>query len=235
MAERFRYFLEKVKDLAGGGKVGYSQPTYMCEFDTAWRNRALTYYLEEAGVFPVDVTPEAALDFYIQCCSIEVNTVSAAGIAATLANGGTSPLTGKHCLSSHTLRAVLTLMFTCGMYDYSGEWCVHVGLPGKSGVAGLIYVVIPHVMGIAIFSPPLDSHGNSVKGVEFCKALVTRFPYGVFDKLTVRGPDAPPPMPMPVPAPSEMTRIRVPSGPVTGSGGSPPGSPVTSPRKGVVL
>ena len=135
-------------------------------------------------MFPPEVSPEAALDFYIQCCSIEVNTQSAAGIAATLANGGRSPLTGVEVLATSTVKSVLTLMFSCGMYDYSGEWCVHVGLPAKSGVAGLVYVVIPHVMGIAIYSPPLDSHGNSVKGVEFCKALLKLYPYGIFDALT---------------------------------------------------
>ena len=137
-------------------------------------------------MFPPEVSPEAALDFYIQCCSIEVNTQSAAGIAATLANGGRSPLTGVEVLATSTVKSVLTLMFSCGMYDYSGEWCVHVGLPAKSGVAGLVYVVIPHVMGIAIYSPPLDSHGNSVKGVEFCKALLKLYPYGIFDALTGR-------------------------------------------------
>jgi glutaminase A len=185
MSTRFKHFSDKLKALAGGaGKVGFSQPTYLCEFETAWRNNALMYYMEEAGVFPVDVTPEAALDFYIQCCAIEVNTASAAGMAATLANGGTSPLTGVPCLSTATVKSVLTLMFSCGMYDYSGEWCVHVGLPAKSGVAGLVYVVIPHVMGIAIFSPPLDSHGNSVRGVEFCKRLLHNYPYGVFDSMT---------------------------------------------------
>ena len=147
MATRFKYFMDHLNALAGGGKVGFSQPTYLCEYETAWRNNALMYYMEEAGVFPTDVTPEAALDFYIQCCAIEVNTVASAGIAATLANGGTNPLTGVECLSTSTVKSMLTLMFSCGMYDYSGEWCVHVGLPAKSGVAGLVYVVIPHVSG----------------------------------------------------------------------------------------
>ncbi len=145
MSTRFKYFHDALKSLAGTGKVGFSQPTYLCEYETAWRNNALMYYMEEAGVFPTDVTPEAALDFYIQCCAIEVNTVASAGIAATLANGGTNPLTGSECLSTSTVKSMLTLMFSCGMYDYSGEWCVHVGLPAKSGVAGLVYVVIPHV------------------------------------------------------------------------------------------
>jgi glutaminase len=145
MATRFKYFMDHMTAMAGTGHVGFSQPTYLCEYETAWRNKALTYELEEAGVFPADVSPKDALDFYIQCCSIEVNTVAAAGIAATLANSGVNPLTGVDCLSASTVKSVLTLMFSCGMYDYSGEWCVHVGVPAKSGVSGLIYAVIPHV------------------------------------------------------------------------------------------
>jgi glutaminase len=156
MSSRFKHFMDKLEELAGGaGKVGFSQPTYLCELETSWRNNALKYFMQEAGVFSPETNPDAALDFYLQCCSVEVNTAAAAGIAATLANGGTSPLTGVECVAASTVKSVLTLMFSCGMYDYSGEWCVHVGLPAKSGAAGLMYIVIPHVMGIAISRRPL--------------------------------------------------------------------------------
>ena len=181
--ERFRYFLSNVSDMAGGEHVGFSQQTYLCEQETAWRNNALMYYLHEAGVFPKERKPEEILDFYLQACSVEVNTRAAANIAATMATGGICPTTGKQCISPQITKAVLTIMFSAGMYDYSGEWCVHVGLPAKSGVAGLVYCVIPHVMGVAIWSPPLDSHGNSVKGVEFCKRLLARYRFGIFNSL----------------------------------------------------
>ena len=181
--ERFRYFLDRVSAMAGGEHVGFSQQTYLCEQETAWRNNALMYYLHEAGVFPRERTPEDILDFYLQACSVEVNTKTAANIAATLAKGGTCPLTGEQCVAPQIIKAVLTIMFSAGMYDYSGEWCVHVGLPAKSGVAGLVYCVIPHVMGVAIWSPPLDSHGNSVKGVEFCKRLLARYKFGIFNAI----------------------------------------------------
>eukprot|EP01138_Halocafeteria_seosinensis_P013823 gb/GECG01014115.1/.p1 GENE.gb/GECG01014115.1/~~gb/GECG01014115.1/.p1 ORF type:complete len:1394 (+),score=186.92 gb/GECG01014115.1/:1-4182(+) len=183
MAARFRFFKQLVSDVAGGEKIGFSQPTYLCEQETAWRNNALMYYMTNAGVFSHDSDPLQALDFYIQACSMEVNTRIAANLAATLATGGVSPLTGKRCFSPVTTKSCLTLMFSCGMYDYSGEWCTKIGLPAKSGVAGLVYVVIPHVLGMAVYSPPLDSHGNSVRGVEFCKRLLERYRFGIFDQI----------------------------------------------------
>lgn len=183
MAARFRFFKQLVSDVAGGEKIGFSQPTYLCEQESAWRNNALMYYMTNAGVFSNENDPLQALDFYFQACSMEVNTRIAANIAATLATGGVSPLTGKRCFSPVTTKSCLTLMFSCGMYDYSGEWCTKIGLPAKSGVAGLVYVVIPHVLGMAVYSPPLDSHGNSVRGVEFCNRLLERYRFGIFDQI----------------------------------------------------
>lgn len=183
MAGKFRFFRKFMSDVVGGSKIGFSQPTYLCEQETAFRNNALMYYMDNAGVFPADVNPTTALDFYFQACSIEVTPQMAANAAATLAAGGVSPLTGKRCFSPVTTKSCLTLMFSCGMYDYSGEWCTKIGLPAKSGVSGVVYVVIPHVMGIAVFSPPLDSHGNSVRAVEFYKRLLQKYKFGVFDHI----------------------------------------------------
>jgi hypothetical protein len=145
--------------------------------------QALVAFMTDAGVFPKQAKPSEALDFYLQACSIEVDTSIAATIAGTLANGGVCPLTGVAALSPVTVKSTISLMFSCGMYDYSGTWMSEVGLPAKSGVAGLIYVVVPHVMGIAVFAPPLDSHGNSVRGVEFCKRLLQHYPFGIFDQI----------------------------------------------------
>lgn len=89
----------------------------------------------------------------------------------------------RKVLSSSIVKHTLQLMYSCGMYDFSGEWACTIGLPAKSGVSGSIFMVIPDVMGIAIYSPPLDSHGNSFRGVEFCKRLVEKFNWNVFDVL----------------------------------------------------
>eukprot|EP01138_Halocafeteria_seosinensis_P012360 gb/GECG01012629.1/.p1 GENE.gb/GECG01012629.1/~~gb/GECG01012629.1/.p1 ORF type:complete len:579 (+),score=63.97 gb/GECG01012629.1/:1-1737(+) len=183
MAGRFRFFRKLLTDVVGGEKIGFSQPTYLCEQETAWRNNALMYYMDSAGIFPEDADPRQALDFYFQMCSIEVNPQMAANAAATLATGGISPLTGKRCFSPSTAKSCLTLMFSCGMNDYSGEWCTKIGLPAKSGVGGIVYVVIPHVMGIAVYSPPVDAHGNSVRAVEFFKRLLSEHRLGIFDQV----------------------------------------------------
>ena len=98
-------------------------------------------------------------------------------IAASIANGGVCPITHDKILKPDIVRDVLSLMHSCGMYDYSGQFAFKVGIPAKSGVSGAILLVIPNVMGITVFSPPLDSLGNSVRGVKFCqvrkKKLVT--------------------------------------------------------------
>ena len=107
-----------------------------------------------------------------------------ASVAATLANGGISPITGRRVLSTETVKNCLILMFSCGMYDYSGNWAFHVGLPAKSGVSGCVFVVIPNVMGLCVFSPRLDFRGNSVRGIEFCKILAKKYKFHIFTQLT---------------------------------------------------
>ncbi|CAB1346706.1 unnamed protein product, partial [Coregonus sp. 'balchen'] len=115
------------------------------------------------------------LDFYFQLCSIEVTCESASVMAATLANGGFCRITAERVLSPEAVRDTLSLMHSCGMYDFSGQFAFHVGLPAKSGVAGGILLVVPNVMGIMCWSPPLDKLGNS--------DLVSRFNFHNYDNL----------------------------------------------------
>merc|ERR1719215_2366208 len=104
---------------------------------------------------------------------MEVNTESLAVMGATLANGGLCPINNDKVLRPDIVRDVLSLMYSCGMYNYSGQFAFQVGLPAKSGVSGGIMLVIPNLMGIALYSPPLDSLGNSVRGIQFCQELVS--------------------------------------------------------------
>ena len=183
MGERFDYLQNQYRALAGGGGVGFNNSIYLSEKETANRNLAIGYYLKEHNCFPPGSSLEDTLDLYFMSCSIEVNSNSASVMAATLANGGYCPITQEQILSPISVRNTLALMHSCGMYDYSGTFAFKVGLPSKSAVSGCILVVIPNVLGMCLWSPPLDSIGNSVRGVHFCEQLVDVFNFHHYDSL----------------------------------------------------
>ncbi|CAL8257348.1 unnamed protein product [Gadus morhua 'NCC'] len=182
-AERFDHVMEYLKRTAGGEFVGFSNATFQSEKETGDRNYAIGYYLKEKKCFPDNADMTAALDFYFQLCSIEVNCESASVMAATLANGGICPITEERVLSAGAVRNTLSLMHSCGMYDFSGQFAFHVGLPAKSGVSGAVLLVVPNVMGMMCWSPPLDRLGNSVRGIHFCQELVSYFNFHNYDNL----------------------------------------------------
>lgn len=182
-ADRFDHVMAQWERLAGHQKAGFSNAVYLSERQTADRNFALGYFMKEKNVFPDGAQLVETLEFYFQCCSIESNCEKMAVIAGTLANGGVCPITGERVLSRATVRSCLSLMYSCGMYDFSGEFAFTIGLPAKSGVAGALMVVVPNVMGICTWSPRLDSLGNSVRGIEFCRHLVDRFNFHNYDDL----------------------------------------------------
>uniref|UniRef100_A0A3Q3B5D8 glutaminase n=1 Tax=Kryptolebias marmoratus TaxID=37003 RepID=A0A3Q3B5D8_KRYMA len=156
---------------------------FQSEKETGDRNFAIGYYMKEKKCFPPGADMIDALDFYFQLCSIEVTCESGSVMAATLANGGICPITGERVLSAEAVRDTLSLMHSCGMYDFSGQMAFHVGLPAKSGVSGAILLVIPNVMGVMCWSPPLDRVGNSVRGIHFCQELVSQFNFHNYDNL----------------------------------------------------
>jgi glutaminase len=123
----------------------------------------------------VDGDPMPSLENYFRQCSVLVTCRDLAYMAATLANGGVHPLTGRRALPDEHVERVLSVMATCGMYDYAGSWLYEVGMPAKSGVGGGIIAVLPGRFGIGIFSPRLDEKGNSVRGIEACKRLSRDF------------------------------------------------------------
>ncbi len=184
MADRFDYVMNRWKALSGGRKPRYSNSVYQSERETADRNYALGYFMREKGVFPEGTDLVDTLEFYFQCCSIELDCRDMAVVAATLANGGVCPVSGGRVFRPRTVQNCLSLMYSCGMYDYSGEFAFAVGLPAKSGVAGALVVVVPNVMGLCVWSPRLDAHGNSVRGVALCQKLVRKFNFHNYDNLT---------------------------------------------------
>ncbi|XP_013881650.1 glutaminase kidney isoform, mitochondrial isoform X2 [Austrofundulus limnaeus] len=182
-AEKFDYAMNFLKNMAGNEYVGFSNATFQSERESGDRNFAIGYYLKEKKCFPEGTDMTSVLDLYFQLCAIEVTCESASVMAATLANGGICPITGERVLSPEAVRNTLSLMHSCGMYDFSGQFAFHVGLPAKSGVAGGILLVVPNVMGIMCWSPPLDKLGNSVRGIQFCTDLVELFNFHNYDNL----------------------------------------------------
>jgi glutaminase len=189
VADRFDHVMEQWRRLAGGQKAGFSNAVYLSEKEKGDRNYALGYFMKEKRVFPEPTDLLATLEFYFQCCSIESTCERMAVVAATLANGGVCPLTGERVLHRSTVRACLSLMYSCGMYDFSGEFAFTIGLPGKSGVSGALMVVVPNVLGLCCWSPRLDPLGNSVRGIAYCKELITRFNFHNYDDLGGAPPD----------------------------------------------
>ena len=181
---RFDDVLERWRALCGGELPRFSTSVFLSERETADRNFAQAYFMREKRAFPEGADLHDVLEFYTQCCAIELNAEMMSVIAATLANGGICPVTGNRVLSTETVRNCLSMMSSCGMYDYSGEFAFTIGLPAKSGVSGVVMIVVPNVMGICTWSPRLDSHGNSVRGIAFCRRLVEVFNFHNYDNLT---------------------------------------------------
>lgn len=152
-----------------GHEMQIDRAIYESERDTGHRNRAIAHLLRNYDILQGD--PEQPLDAYFQQCSILVNARDLALMGACLANDGVNPITGVRALQSKYVPKVLSVMSSCGMYDYSGNWIHQVGMPAKSGVGGGIVAVLPGQLGVAVFSPRLDPKGNSVRGIEVCKAL----------------------------------------------------------------
>ncbi len=167
-ADRFERILDTYSRYAGR-RLSFNPAVYESEAKTGNRNRAIGYMLKSFDIISDD--PDAAVDLYFRQCSIDVTAADLAMMAATLSNNGLNPRTRERALEPLLVERVLSVMTTCGMYDGAGDWVASVGMPAKSGVGGGIVAVLPGQMGIAVYSPRLDSHGNSVRGVDTCRAL----------------------------------------------------------------
>ena len=184
IADRFDHVAATWRRLAGGRRPGFNNAVYLSERATADRNFALGYSMRESGAFRPGTDLVTTLEFFFQSCSIEVDAQMLAVVAASLANAGVCPLTEDPVFTPGTVQSCLSLMSSCGMYDFSGEFAFSIGLPAKSGVSGAVMLVVPGLMGIAVWSPRLDELGNSVRGIEFCRQLVAAYNVHVFDSLT---------------------------------------------------
>lgn len=162
-----------------GREVYVDISTFLSERATGHRNRAMAHLMLNFGMLNGDL--EEALDLYYQQCALLVTCQDLATMAAALANQGRHPVTGEQVVEPEYVRDILSVMYTCGMYNFAGEWAFRVGIPAKSGVSGGIIAVVPNQAGIAVFSPPLDSHGNSVRGLKVFEALSQEYGFHMFD------------------------------------------------------
>ncbi|MDO8419929.1 MAG: glutaminase A [Rubrivivax sp.] len=152
-----------------GRPLVIDEAVFESERATGHRNRAIGHMLRNYGIVSED--PEPALELYFKQCSVLVDCRDLALMAATLANGGVHPVSGQRAVRPEFISSILSVMTTCGIYDFTGEWVYRVGLPAKSGVGGGILAVLPGQLGIGVFSPALDERGNSVRGVKVCEAI----------------------------------------------------------------
>jgi len=159
--EIWKSLLATYSDFAGR-PLAVNAEVFKSESDTNQRNQAIGYLMYAYEYIKSE--PLRATDIYTEQCSVNVNAKDLATMAATLANGGKNPLTGKQVMKTGNVPGVLAVMATAGLYDNSGKWLYATGLPGKSGVGGGLIAVSPGKFGIAVVSPPLDDAGNSVRG-----------------------------------------------------------------------
>jgi glutaminase len=161
-----------------GHEVHIDMDSYLAETRTGDRNKAIAYLLRHFGMLENEV--DIALNLYLQQCSAVVDCKDLSVMAATLANGGFNPLTRQQAIQEDYVGDLLSVMYTCGMYDFAGEWSYRIGVPAKSGVGGGILAVVPGEMGIAVYSPRLDRRGNSIAGIKALEALSAELDLHIF-------------------------------------------------------
>jgi glutaminase len=176
--ERLNRMLDMFKRYIGHD-VFVDISVFTSERSTGHRNRAMAHLMLNFGM--IDQNIEESLDLYFQQCAVMVNCRDLAVMAATLANKGINPITQEPAVKSGYIKDILSVMYTCGMYNFAGEWAYKIGIPAKSGVCGGILAVVPHQMGIGVFSPLLDVRGNSVRGVKVCEELSQQLGLHLFE------------------------------------------------------
>src|SRR5262245_39603839 len=156
-----------------GRELDVDEAVFASESATGDRNRAIGYLLRTSSVIKDDV--RAVLDVYFRQCAVLVTARDIAVMAATLANRGVNPVTGEQVVTPYAISRTLSVMTSSGMYDYAGEWIYRIGIPAKSGVGGGILAALPARLGLGSYSPRLDKHGNSVRGIKVCEALSSHY------------------------------------------------------------
>ncbi len=184
---KWRSIVDFLTALAGS-PVEVIDELYRSESDTNFNNRSIAWLLRNYGRIYDD--PMMSLDLYTRQCSIGVTAAQLATAAATIANGGVNPRTHKQVFRAELTPRIVSLMATVGFYEHTGDWLFQTGLPAKSGVGGGIMAVVPGVMGLAAFAPPLDGAGNSVKAQKALAFIARELDLNLFGitRCTVAAP-----------------------------------------------
>jgi len=170
--------LEFVRNMAGNDDIYYEKTVARSEMEHASRNKALGHFMKSFGNIQHDV--DALVDVYCHQCSIAMNCVDLAKSFLFLANHGANPHNQEQVLSISRSKRLSALMLTCGFYDESGDFAFRVGMPGKSGVGGGVVAIIPGKLSIAVWSPELNTHGNSFMGIETLERFTTNIGISIF-------------------------------------------------------
>lgn len=178
-AKRFDRILNFMKEICNDPDLTLNEEIYHSESQTGNMNRSLAYYMKANDMFKGDV--EDVLDSYFKQCSVNVTTKDLANLAALLANGGIAPWNNQRILKKENATVVKSIMVTAGLYDESGDFSSHVGVPSKSGVGGGLMSAIPQKAGIGVFGPALDKEGNSVAGMKALRNLVEKLNLNIFE------------------------------------------------------
>ena len=174
---KWRAIVSFVADLTGS-EVEVIDELYRSETATNFNNKSIAWLLKNYARIYED--PELSLDLYTRQCSLGVTARQLAVMAATIASGGVNPLTRKEVFKPGLAPKITSMMATVGFYEHTGDWLFTTGLPAKTGVGGGIMGVVPGVMGLAAFAPPLDEAGNSVKAQRALAYIAGRLNLGVF-------------------------------------------------------
>ena len=181
LADEFTFdeMLQFARELCMDPDICLDEAVYLSERDTGDRNRAIAYLLKSKGVLQAD--PDRTIDLYFRMCSLSVTAKTLAGLGIVLANGGVNPFNQKHWLAPGYVRTIKSIMFTCGVYDFSGEFGVRVGIPAKSGVGGGLVCAVKGPYGIGLYGPALDQFGNSIAAVTAMEHISHRLGLHVFE------------------------------------------------------
>lgn len=174
----YNNILQFIKDISNNQDIKHNDEVWRSECEFGFRNLALANLMKSFGNFENNI--DSVVETYFKHCSIEMSTVELSRAMLFLANNGVDPITQKRFITQSQAKRINAIMLTCGHYDASGEFAFHVGLPGKSGVGGGIVAVVPNLMSICVFSPRLNSWGNSLAGTKALELFTTKTGHSIF-------------------------------------------------------